>query len=97
MKHWILHLNACEKWLSKAVAAVFKFTVLFYRVHLAGYFGGVCRFNPSCSVYAEQVLKQHPSFYGIKLVLKRLSRCHPFGPFGYDPVPSRESENCCAK
>lgn len=97
MKLWILDLKGYEKWLNKAVVAVFKFIVLFYRVHLSGYFGGVCRFTPSCSVYAEQVLKQHPNFFGIKLVFKRLSRCHPFGPFGHDPVPSRESENCCAK
>ena len=97
MRHWTWHLKGFERPLKSVVVQFFKFIVIFYRVHLAGYLGGVCRFQPSCSVFAEEVLRVHPNFYGIKLVLKRLGRCHPFGPFGYDPVPSRESENCCAK
>lgn len=97
MKHWIWLLEGCKKAIKETIIGFFKFMVAFYRIHLSGYFGGVCRFQPSCSVYSEEVFQKHPNFFGIQLVFRRLCRCHPFGSFGHDPVPSLESENCCAK
>jgi len=46
-----------------------------------------CRFQPSCSEYARAVLSGHGVIRGGWLALRRLARCHPFNPGGYDPPP----------
>jgi hypothetical protein len=46
-----------------------------------------CRFTPTCSHYAAEALKKHGPFRGTWLAIKRISRCHPWGGKGYDPVP----------
>jgi putative membrane protein insertion efficiency factor len=64
--------------------------VAAYRMLLSPLAGGACRFSPSCSVYAEEALRQHGVRRGGWLAAKRIARCHPFGGFGYDPVPAGE-------
>jgi len=46
-----------------------------------------CRFYPSCSAYALEAVARHGAFHGGWLAVRRLVRCHPFNPGGYDPVP----------
>ena len=46
-----------------------------------------CRFFPSCSEYALEALRGHGSRRGLWLAIRRLARCRPFGPSGFDPVP----------
>jgi uncharacterized protein len=48
-----------------------------------------CRFAPSCSEYALTALAEYGAARGLWLAVKRIARCHPFNPGGYDPVPSR--------
>lgn len=50
-------------------------------------FGGGCRFSPTCSEYAAEAVETHGALRGTKLALKRLAKCHPWGPSGFDPVP----------
>lgn len=47
-----------------------------------------CRFTPSCSSYAVEALHEHGTARGLWLTVRRLLRCRPFGPSGWDPVPS---------
>lgn len=60
-----------------------------YRYCISPYLGNRCRFYPSCSEYAEQALVQYGFLRGIWFTLRRLLRCHPFHPGGYDPLPER--------
>jgi putative membrane protein insertion efficiency factor len=46
-----------------------------------------CRFRPTCSHYMIEAVETHGALRGVWLGLKRLTRCHPWGPSGYDPVP----------
>jgi len=46
-----------------------------------------CRFYPSCSTYAHEALELHGTGRGLWLTVRRLARCRPFGPSGFDPVP----------
>lgn len=64
-----------------------------YRYLLKPWLGNVCRFEPSCSAYALAALQQHGAAAGTYLAARRILRCHPFHPGGYDPVvpPAPES------
>lgn len=46
-----------------------------------------CRFEPSCSVYGHEAISRHGALRGTWLTARRLGRCHPWGGFGFDPVP----------
>jgi putative membrane protein insertion efficiency factor len=52
-----------------------------------------CRFTPSCSSYAREALTVHGTRRGLRLTVRRLARCRPFGPSGFDPVPERRSRS----
>ena len=63
------------------------FLVRGYQVVISPLLPSTCRFYPSCSAYAVEALEKHGAGRGTKLTLRRLGRCHPFHPGGYDPVP----------
>jgi putative membrane protein insertion efficiency factor len=59
-----------------------------YQLTLSPFLGGSCRFLPTCSAYAIEAIATHGARRGGILAVRRLSRCHPFGRAGYDPVPA---------
>ena len=60
-----------------------------YQLLLSPFSGGACRFEPSCSVYGIEAVQVHGLWRGLWLALARVSRCHPLGSAGLDPVPPR--------
>lgn len=58
-----------------------------YQVVLSPLLGANCRFQPTCSAYAKEAVLTHGARKGGWLALRRISRCHPWGSHGYDPVP----------
>lgn len=62
-----------------------------YQLLVSPFTGGACRFEPSCSAYAVEALEQHGFWRGMWLAARRVSRCHPLGSAGFDPVPPRTS------
>jgi hypothetical protein len=58
-----------------------------YQGLLSPLFRGSCRHVPSCSEYAREAVERHGAARGLWLALLRLTRCHPLGTSGYDPVP----------
>lgn len=63
------------------------FFVRGYQVVISPLLPSTCRFYPSCSAYAIEALQRHGALRGSRLTIRRLARCHPFNPGGYDPVP----------
>ena len=58
-----------------------------YQLVISPLMGPSCRFQPTCSQYAIEALREHGPFFGLWFALKRIIRCHPMGGSGYDPVP----------
>ncbi|RCW51238.1 hypothetical protein DFP97_102434 [Paenibacillus prosopidis] len=59
----------------------------FYRKVISPMTPPSCRFYPTCSMYALEAIEKHGAARGSWLAAKRITRCHPFNPGGYDPVP----------
>ncbi len=70
-----------------AIKTVVIGLIALYRLLVSPFLGPCCRFHPSCSCYAEMAIKRFGVFKGGYLAARRLLRCHPFHPGGYDPVP----------
>ncbi len=66
--------------------------VKLYRITISPLLGANCRFQPTCSQYALEALREHGAFRGSVLAAKRIARCHPWGGHGYDPVPGTEKK-----
>lgn len=59
----------------------------FYRLAISPFMGRNCRFHPSCSAYSIEAVERYGAMKGGWLGLRRIARCHPWNPGGYDPVP----------
>ena len=68
------------------IAAMLTAFIRLYQLTVALIMPKCCRFYPSCSEYAIQAIRVHGPFIGLAKGLRRICRCHPFHPGGYDPV-----------
>jgi len=59
----------------------------FYQKYISPLKPATCRFYPNCSEYTTQALEKYGLLKGLWLSMRRISRCHPFNPGGYDPLP----------
>ncbi len=78
-----------DRLLTPILKEVLFFFIYFYQVCISPLFPSACRFSPSCSQYTMDAIGQQGPFLGIYLGLKRILRCHPLSPGGYDPVDGK--------
>ncbi|MCB2101343.1 MAG: membrane protein insertion efficiency factor YidD [Rhodobacterales bacterium] len=73
-------------------ARILSLPILAYRYVVSPLLPGSCRHEPTCSNYGLQALARHGALKGGWLTLKRVARCHPWGTWGYDPVPGADPQ-----
>ena len=71
------------------IAKLFIFLLVLYQKYLSPLIGPNCRYHPTCSEYAVEALKRFGILRGGWLVIIRISKCHPWGGSGLDPVPKK--------
>ena len=74
----------------KLVSGLLKLPIYGYRLLISPWLGRNCRFAPTCSEYALEALDKHGPIKGSWLAIRRITKCHPGGGEGYDPVPEPE-------
>jgi uncharacterized protein len=72
---------------------VLLWMIRFYQLAISPLLGPRCRFYPSCSCYTHDAIRQHGVTRGLWLGARRILRCHPLSPGGYDPVPDKRTIN----
>lgn len=73
-----------------------KGLIRFYQWVISPILPGTCRFTPSCSEYGVQAIERHGAAKGGRMALRRILRCHPWGDWGYDPVPGADDDQTTA-
>jgi putative membrane protein insertion efficiency factor len=72
---------------SQVAAGLMLAVIRLYWYTLSPLIGGQCRFEPTCSRYADEAIRAHGPWRGGWLALRRIARCHPFSAGGFDPAP----------
>lgn len=82
--------------ISKTFKTLLLGLIRFYQLGISPFLPSRCRFYPSCSHYAVEAIQIHGPLKGFWLAIKRIGRCHPLNPGGYDPVPGHVEACECA-
>ena len=82
--HWLKKPNHPNIMMIKTI---FVNIIKLYQYTISPLLGPHCRFNPTCSNYAIESIKKHNILKALFIIIKRISRCHPWGKSGDDPVP----------
>lgn len=82
-------MHCVVRYIMKILSWILLAPVYFYKYALSPLIPASCRHVPTCSQYAIEAIKIHGPFKGLWLATRRISRCHPWGTHGYDPVPPR--------
>ncbi len=69
------------------IARVLIAVLRLYKKTISPWLPRACRYEPTCSTYAREAIERHGALRGAGLAIRRLLRCHPFKPGGFDPVP----------
>ncbi len=77
----------------KSIKIIILILLKTYKFLISPFLGTNCRFLPSCSDYAYEVITNKGVIKGGALAIKRLTKCHPWGKSGYDPVNNQKKEN----
>jgi len=72
--------------INKSLIKLSVYLIRFYQNYISPLKGKTCRFYPTCSEYTIQAISKYGFLKGIIISIKRISKCHPFYPGGYDPV-----------
>tara|TARA_B100000686_G_scaffold355121_1_gene470104 strand:- start:1956 stop:2186 length:231 start_codon:yes stop_codon:yes gene_type:complete len=75
------------KKLNRIINTPFLLIIFLYQKIFSPILGPKCRFSPTCSNYAKEAIIKYGPFKGLLLGITRISKCHPWGGKGYDPVP----------
>lgn len=67
--------------------------IKFYRLAISPLTPSSCRFHPTCSEYGLEAVRRFGFFKGMSLAIRRILRCRPGGPYGYDPVPEKAADD----
>lgn len=81
------------KLISQFFKKILLLSLSFYKKFISPFLPHACRYTPTCSEYMIEAIKIHGPLKGVILGIKRLSRCHPWGKSGFDPVPPNLSKN----
>ncbi len=81
------------KFIFKILGWLLMLPIYFYKFAISPFTPASCRHEPTCSQYAIDAIKIHGPFKGFWLGARRISKCHPWGTHGYDPVPPKKEKS----
>ena len=82
------------RWYGKIMKRPLIWIIYAYKILISPILPPSCRFYPTCSDYARLAVEEHGAAKGLVLAVRRILRCHPYHPGGYDPVPHAHDCGC---